>query len=856
MPLAPGTRLGPYEILALLGAGGMGEVFEARDTRLDRIVAIKVSQAKFSERFEREARAVAALNHPNICHLYDVGSSPEAPGYLVMEFVDGSPIALADSTRKLLDLAVQIADGLTAAHAVQIVHRDLKPDNILITAEGRVKILDFGLAKTAAASASAEETTRTMGITDPGSTVGTVNYMSPEQARGMDLTPQSDQFSFGLVLYELASGKRPFRRDSVPETMTAIIREEADPLPAQVPTPLRWIIERLLAKEPSERYDSTRDLYRELKQVRDRLSESTGVAHAAVFKAAPKRNPLFASLAIAAASFIVGAVAVWLLSQRSASLPDLAHYKFTPLIQGETEERFPRWSPDGKSIAYTVRMHGIMQVFTRRFGSDAAEITRAEQDCSLPFWSHDGTIVYYVSGGNLWSVPAAGGVAQIVYRDVSGAALHPDGRTLAFQRGGKIFIGSVNGGDAKEFWQGPAYSGFGFSPDGSKLAADSIGAVWVLPYPTGAPRKLDVGAVITTQSWFPDNRHLAVHGLNKSGFPNTLTILDVTDGTSRTIVSAPITLLSPSVSPDGKRIAFQSGQVASDVIEISIPNGQVRTLVSGGVSYWPDWAPSGTHFIFAVPSGENAGIYDQQAGADGFSRRLVEAFDAAEPRWSPDGKRLVFYTEFTPESKFMLVNASGGGTVLLDSGPTGTLSGMSWSPDGQWISYMRAVAGKQQLAKIRAAPGAVPEVLASAVVQRWPRSVTAWSPTGEWIAYPAPDGIDLISSDGKSGHNLTARKFQAFSFSKDGRQFYGIFQNTTGRGAQWQLYSISLNSGAEKFLAPIDLPPSADAVAGFSLQPDGKRFLASTAEFPLSIWMLEGFDPPRAKTWLDRLLRR
>jgi serine/threonine protein kinase len=176
---------------------------------------------------------------------------------------------------------VQIADGLTAAHAVPIVHRDLKPDNILVTREGRVKILDFGLAKAAAASASAGEATRTMSITDPGTTVGTVNYMSPEQARGMDLTQQSDQFSFGLILYELASGKRPFHRGSAPETMAAIIREEAGPLPANIHPPMRWIIERLLAKEPSERYDSTRDLYRELKQIRERLSETAGASRIA-----------------------------------------------------------------------------------------------------------------------------------------------------------------------------------------------------------------------------------------------------------------------------------------------------------------------------------------------------------------------------------------------------------------------------------------------------------------------------------------------------------------------------------------------------------------------------------------------
>src|SRR5215471_7771622 len=276
MPLTSGTRLGPYEILAPIGAGGMGEVYQAKDTRLGRIVALKFSKSEFSERFEREARAVAALNHSNICQLYDVG-----PDYLVMEFVEGTPIAAVDSTRKLLDIAVQIADGLAAAHAAGIIHRDLKPDNILITREGRVRILDFGLAKIVTAESADADATRALTRTEAGATLGTIAYMSPEQARGSaDLSAQSDQFSFGLVLYELAVGRRPFPRNSAPEIMTAIIREEADPLPPTVPAPLRWIVERLLAKDPADRYESTRDLYRELRQVRDRLSESvtaTGV---------------------------------------------------------------------------------------------------------------------------------------------------------------------------------------------------------------------------------------------------------------------------------------------------------------------------------------------------------------------------------------------------------------------------------------------------------------------------------------------------------------------------------------------------------------------------------------------------
>src|SRR5262249_19835620 len=283
----PGRQLGPYEVTAPIGAGGMGEVYKARDTRLDRTVAIKLSQGQFTERFDREARAIAALNHPNICQIYDVG-----PNYLVMEYVDGIPLGTVDGARQLLEIAIQIADGLAAAHATGIVHRDLKPGNILITREGRVKILDFGLAKMAAA-VSASEATRTITTTNPGTVLGTVAYMSPEQARARELDARSDQFTFGLILYELARGKRAFNRETSAEIMAAIIREEAPPLPATVPVPLRWTIERCLSKDPADRYDSTRDLYRELRQIRQRFSEATsGVQTPAAIEPPPRtRNP-------------------------------------------------------------------------------------------------------------------------------------------------------------------------------------------------------------------------------------------------------------------------------------------------------------------------------------------------------------------------------------------------------------------------------------------------------------------------------------------------------------------------------------------------------------------------------------
>ncbi|HLN79598.1 MAG TPA: serine/threonine-protein kinase, partial [Thermoanaerobaculia bacterium] len=278
MSLAAGTRLGPYEILSPIGAGGMGEVYRARDSRLGRDAAIKVLPAALAadadrlKRFEKEARSASSLNHPNIVTVYDLGSS-EGVSWIAMERVEGEtlrallaggPIPL----RKLLPYATQVAEGLAKAHAGGIVHRDLKPENVMVTKEGIVKILDFGLAKLTGASPESGELTQSPTAslgTEAGVVMGTVGYMSPEQALGGALDFRSDQFSFGSILYEMATGKRAFSRASAPETLTAIIRDEPEPLATAAPAtpvPLRWIVERCLAKDPEERYASTKDLAR------------------------------------------------------------------------------------------------------------------------------------------------------------------------------------------------------------------------------------------------------------------------------------------------------------------------------------------------------------------------------------------------------------------------------------------------------------------------------------------------------------------------------------------------------------------------------------------------------------------
>jgi serine/threonine protein kinase len=857
MALAPATRLGPYEILAPLGAGGMGEVYKARDTRLNRLVAIKVAQERFSERFAREALAVAALNHPNICQLYDVG-----PDYLVMELVEGVPIAAPDSPRKLLDFAMQIAEGLAAAHAAGMVHRDLKPDNILVTPDGRVKILDFGLAKAVdtAVGAGPDDSTCTIGIsdrlTDPGTTVGTAAYMSPEQARGRpDLTPQSDQFSLGVVLYELAAGKQPFRRESRAETMAAIIREEPEPLPTAVHPPLRWVIERLLAKDPAERYDSTRDLYRELRQVRERYSQASSGAQLVAAAEPPTRRHTLAAWGLATTAIAFSLLLLALVLEAPSQL-DLSSYRFTAITREGAFDMAPEWSPDGKSIAYDAMVHGVSQVFVKAIGADsAAQLTHSSKDCITPSWSKDGSAIYYSSDDNLWAVSASGGKPDLVLANANASAMHPDGKTVMFERGGKLWIASLQDGQVREFWQLPHNRVVEekFSPDGSKIALLESGDLWIVPYPAGTPRRIGaVPRILDSASWLPDNRHLLI-ATNTPSFVSTLWLLDVAEGSRRAVYTSPVAIQRASVSPDGKRVAYATGALEWDVLEISLPDGAVRTVLGGGgTSWWPDWAPSGNHFVVSTNRSGIPAIEDVSS-TDGFSRRLAAlptgASMVGNPRWAPDGSRFAFYSLSGGAGRALMIsNASGGGEVTIDREVQATYA---WSPDGQWIAYVNK-AGK--LAKIKPVSGASAVILAKAEPALEVRRVIQWSPAGDWILYAVADGLSLISPDGNTNRKLSSRKFLADGFSRDGTEVFGVFHNAAGTGAQWQLYSLNVKTGAEKLLAPVDLPASANDMVGFSLHPDGKRFLTSIGKWPYDIWMLEGFD--QHKTWLDRLLHR
>lgn len=431
MPVrAAGSRVGPYELLSLVGTGGMGEVWKARDTRLDRVVAVKFSQAQFSDRFEQEARAVAALNHPNIAQIYDVGDD-----YIVMEFIEGSPVRPPGNARQILDIAVQIADGLSAAHAAGFVHRDLKPDNILLTKDGRIKILDFGIAKQNAAAGG--DSARTITSTGPGAITGTVAYMSPEQVRGEEVDLRSDQFSFGLILYELAAGKRAFQSDSAAETMAAIIRDEPEPLPATLPAPLCWTIERCLAKDKTQRYDSTSDLYRELRQTRDGLSRALAPAPTPPPGANRARRRLLAAAVLAV--FVVAALlaGAWFQRTRPSAPPAWAGVR----LGGPVVALSPRISPDGEMLALIVLVNGQTQLaIMEPDGGSWTVLTREATNgsvCNIS-WARDGSRLFFdrfwERPAGIYSIPPLGGDPTLLLQDGWAPQALPDGSLVVLKR--------------------------------------------------------------------------------------------------------------------------------------------------------------------------------------------------------------------------------------------------------------------------------------------------------------------------------------------------------------------------------------------------------------------------------------
>lgn len=474
MVLAPGEKLGPYEIVGAIGKGGMGEVYRARDTRLGRDVAIKISAKEFNERFEREARAISSLNHPNICTLYDVG-----PNYLVMEFVEGETLSkiLSRGSRpldKTLDYAGQITSALAAAHAKGIVHRDLKPGNIMVTSHG-VKVLDFGLAKLSqvgqlSAEGSSEVATMTEPITQSGSIVGTLHYMSPEQVEGKDVDERSDIFAFGAVLYEMITGQRAFDGDTKAAIMAAVMKDQpvsVRQLRPEVPRSLDRLVRKCLEKKPEDRWRSAHDLKPTIEMIDlDAISSASqsGVAASAASSASasgisPSRQLSWLTPAVAIVAILALAVLGWNMFSSSSAESEEA-VQFEVGVADATVSSSPMISPDGRRLAFiALGNDGESRLWVRSLETlEAHPLDGTDGARGYPFWSWDSRALVYSNGRQIRRIDASGGPSQPIadltadYR-MHGGFWSPDDRVVFAldQRptGQSLFIYQVpaSGGD-------------------------------------------------------------------------------------------------------------------------------------------------------------------------------------------------------------------------------------------------------------------------------------------------------------------------------------------------------------------------------------------------------------------------
>ena len=874
MPVAAGAHVGPYEILAPLGAGGMGEVLRAYDYRLQREVAVKIVKNVSDDpdrqrRFLQEARAAGALNHPNILTVHDVGVENGTP-YLVTELVEGEPLRAVlhkspMALKRALDLAVQIAEGLVAAHDAGIVHRDLKPANIMLTKTGLVKLLDFGLAKQITAKGGAEHD-----HTQPGVIIGTATYMSPEQARGDAVDVRSDQFSFGLILYEMLTGSAAFDRGSAVSTMAAILNEECRPVeemnPA-VPLPLRWIVERCLAKDREQRYASTTDLLLDLKRVRDRLGELESKP-----AKREKRRVLHWPYVAAMLVCVLAAGALGWSSWQAREKVDFHNYRLKPLATSGGFEGEPAWSPDGKNIAYTADVGHVRQVFVRNLGSyTAAQITRAAQDCRQPFWSRDGSKVFYLAPdekdvNSLWVIGASGGGASRLASDVAAAAVADDS-TIAMLRpdaneGLALWMSRGSDANAAERFRasGLPHRSFtrgylAFSPDGKSLGAwvatwSGESEFWVIPRAEGAARRAFAFADgIYPFSWMPDGRRIVFGGVMPGTSGADLHFVDLDSGRFEPITKTTQDAVQPAVSPEGQRIAFTVREHDFDLLELSAEGGGMRqVLASSRNETSPAWSPVGSQLAYATDRTGTSEIWLKSLQDDwerplitekDFGRKWISSF--SDLAFSTDGQRLAFTISRAGGHSIYLFNSAGGPPIKLTTAQDEERS-PSWSADGNWVAYATHAKGSWWLAKTSSGGNGAPALLAQFPAIR----EVHWSPSGGLIACSTRENLFLVSAEDNQTKLASKGEWLAFDWLKDGSAILGIERRPDGTRV---LASLDVHTGLTKELGALDLPSTAE-VERLSVAPDKRRMAVAISKPRGDIWMLEGF--PGSRTYFQQ----
>ena len=700
-----GTRLGPYEILSPLGAGGMGEVYRARDTRLEREVAVKVlpdevaQDARALSRYEHEAKAVAALSHPNILALHDVGES-NGVRYAVTELLEGENLRALISrgplpVRRSLEIAERVAQGLAAAHEKGIVHRDVKPENVFVTKDGHVKVLDFGLARSGPVPAGRDETESPTveKLTSGGAVVGTVAYMPPEQARGLPVDHRSDQFSLGIVLYEMLTGRRPFKGASAIETLTAIIREEPESLSKErppIPAPVRWIVERCLAKEPGERYASTEDLARELSNCRSHLSEALSGAieppSTRVVARERRRAALFGVLAVALMGLGFGGA--YALLRNSVKRPEPRFQRLTFKRGTVTGARF---APDGRTVVYSAAWDGTpANVYSIRLdaldpvpsGYPGANLLAVSAKSQLALSLTSGIPNAMRPVGRLALAPFAGGTPRELDPDVGFADFSPDGERLSIVRGSPGNVSLEYPSGTVLYRSGNYLSHARISPSGERVAfldhprlsVGDSGDVVVVDRSGKTILRKGPFNTLEGLAWSPRGDEIWFGG-DPTG--NRMDLRAITlGGRERIALAAPVQLLPHDVAPDGRVLASTIEFRSRVFFRREAPSSE-RELSTQGDSA-----------LGAIsPDGEWVALYDDSV--NGSVQSYLRSSSGAPPVSLGPGMPIAF----APDGRILLVVQLQGKVPMIVLHPVGPGQSTSIKLEGFEITTSTGVAG-------------------------------------------------------------------------------------------------------------------------------------------------------------------